>query len=95
MVLCRISEGSTRELAVLRGKHISPGPGSEKSPFLDQFDLNFSFTPCVNHPRDLGPGALGLVGFCGGRGSVGFVMSKVLYGTNKPAPVQGSRDTGI
>ena len=48
-----------------------------------------------NHPRDLGPGTLSFVGFCGGPGSGGFVMSKVLYGTNKPAPVQGSRDTGI
>ena len=39
--------------------------------------------------------SIGFVGFCGGRGSVGFVMSKVLYGTGKPAPVQASRGTGI
>ena len=39
---------------------ISAGP-TENSPFLDQFDLNFSFTPCVKSPK--GPGTRGL-DFC-------------------------------
>ena len=36
-----------------------------------------------------------MVGFWGGRESVGFVMSKVLYGTDRLAPVLDSRGTGI
>ena len=36
-----------------------------------------------------------MVGFWGGRESVGFVMSKVLYGTDRLAPVLDSKGTRI
>ena len=55
-------------------------------PFTKKFPL--AFTDC--RPRTSGQ-----VGFWSGRESVGFVMSGVLYGTDKPAPTQASRGTGI
>ena len=78
---------------------------SEKRPQADSsFSrpvwLQFCFQPLRSvtqgaHPRDPKRGTSGQVGFWGGRESVGFVMSEVLYGTEKLALVQGSRGTGI
>ena len=51
----------------------------------------FLFSPAQCHPRGLETGALGLVGFCGGWKSVGFVMLTFLYGrytaASPPQPV--------
>ena len=59
--LCDVSSDGADENENRLLPRASPGAGSEKSPFLDQFDLNFSFTPCVKSPK--GPGTRGL-GFC-------------------------------
>ena len=51
----------------------------------------FLFFPAQCHPRNLETGALGLIGFCGGWKSVGFVMLTFLYGrytaASPPRPV--------
>ena len=51
----------------------------------------FLFLPAWCHPRGLEIGALGLVGFCEGWKSVGFVMLTFLYGrytaASPPRPV--------